>query len=169
VKYAERKGVLLVHAAGNDGNNLDSKSNFPGPRYLKGGSCKTWIEVGASDRDKTMLAASFSNYGRKTVDIFSPGAEIYSTMTGETYKKENGTSMAAPVLAGVAGALMAYYPALTAEEVKAIILKSGVRYKKEMVQMPGSEKTIAFGKLSRTGAVVNLYQAIQYAEKKAGK
>jgi subtilisin family serine protease len=169
VKYAESKGVLLVHAAGNDGKNLDKKSNFPGPRYLKGGSCKTWIEVGASDRDKTMLAASFSNFGKKAVDIFSPGADIYSTMTEESYKKENGTSMAAPVVAGVAGALMAYYPSLSAKEVKDIILKSGVSYKKEVVPMPGSEKAVAFGKLSRTGKVVNLYQAVKMAEEKAKK
>ncbi len=172
VRYAESKGVLLVHAAGNDSKNIDKADNFPNKKYLDGKSCSTWLEVGASGSSKEALVAPFSNYGKKSVDVFAPGVDVYSTMTGDSYKKESGTSMAAPVTAGVAAALWSYYPNLTAQQVKEIIMKSAVPYKKLKVTLPGSEteekpegKKIAFGSLSRTGAVVNLYQAMLMAEK----
>jgi subtilisin family serine protease len=172
VRYAESKGVLLVHAAGNDGKNIDKADNFPTKKYLDGKSCSTWLEIGASGSTKEGLVAPFSNYGKKSVDVFAPGVEVYSTMTGDSYKKESGTSMAAPVTAGVAAALWSYYPNLTAQQVKEILMKSAVPYKKLKVTLPGSEteakpegKKIAFGSLSKTGAVVNLYQALLMAEK----
>ncbi len=172
VRYAESKGVLLVHAAGNDSKNIDKADNFPNKKYLDGKSCSTWLEVGASGSSKESLVAPFSNFGKKNVDVFAPGVEVYSTMTGDSYKKESGTSMAAPVTAGVAAALWSYYPNLTAQQVKEIIMKSAVPYKKVKVTLPGSEteekpegKKVAFGSLSKTGAVVNLYQAMLMAEK----
>jgi len=164
VRYAESKGVLLIHAAGNDGKDIDKKDNFPNDRYLDGKTCKAWIEVGASGQDASGLCADFSNYGKKNVDLFAPGVNIYSTMIGDSYKVESGTSMAAPVVAGVAAALWSYYPELTALQVKSILLKSGVSYKKTKVTLPGTTKQVAFGKLSSTGKVVNLYQAVKLAE-----
>ncbi|MFN6379899.1 MAG: S8 family peptidase [Flavobacteriales bacterium] len=172
VRYAESKGVLLIHAAGNDSKNIDKNDNFPNKKYLDGKSCTTWLEVGASGSTKEALVAPFSNYGKKSVDVFAPGVDVYSTMTGDSYKKESGTSMAAPVTAGVAAALWSYYPNLTALQVKEILMKSAVPYKKLKVTLPGSEteekpegKKIAFGSLSKTGAIVNLYQAMLMAEK----
>lgn len=172
VKYAESKGVLLIHAAGNDSKNVDKADNFPNKKYANGKTCSTWIEVGASGSTPAALAADFTNYGKKSVDVFAPGVEIYSTYTGDSYKKESGTSMASPVTAGVAAALWSMYPELTAVQVKNILLKSAVSYKKAKVTLPGSEteekpegKEIAFGKLSKTGAVVNLYKAMEMAEK----
>ena len=170
VKYAESKGVLLVHAAGNDSKDVDVKDNFPTPRYIGGKSCSTWIEVGASDKTVAHLAADFSNYGDKTVDIFAPGVDVYATVLNNEYGPLSGTSMASPVTAGVAAALLSYFPNLTAQEVKEILIASGVSYKKEKVVMPGDEdKTIKFKKLSKSGKVVNLYEAVKLAEKKAAK
>jgi subtilisin family serine protease len=163
VRYAESKGVLLIHAAGNDGKNTDKKANYPSPRYDNGKKCRTWIEVGASGPISSALVADFSNYGKKTVDIFAPGVEIFSTVTGNTYKRESGTSMASPVVAGVAGALMSYYPELSASDVRAIILQSGISYKRNKVTIPGGYKVVPFGSLSSTGKVVNLHEALRLA------
>lgn len=170
VKYAESKGVLLIHAAGNDGKNIDVKDNFPTKIYNDKKTCSTWMEIGASSSDPTKLAADFSNYGKKEVDVFAPGVEVYSTMVNDTYKKNSGTSMAAPVTAGVAAALWSYYPNLNAAQVKEILEKSAVKYKGK-VPMPGSAteekpggKLVSFKKLSRTGGVVNLYEAVKLAE-----
>lgn len=169
VRYAESKGVLLVYAAGNDGRNLDKSNNFPNKYYEDGGECKTWIEVGASDNSLETLPASFSNYGKKRVDVFAPGVEIYATVPKGEYKKNSGTSMASPVTAGVAATVWSYYPNLTANQVREIIVKSAVPYKKQKVTIPGSEKTTKFKSLSKTGAVVNLYEAMKMAEKMSAK
>lgn len=164
VRYAESKGVLLVHAAGNDAKNIDKEANFPTKFYENKKACKTWIEVGASGPELNTLPAPFSNYGVKEVDVFAPGVDIYSTVPGNKYQNNSGTSMAAPVTAGIAAALFSYYPELTAKDVRAIILKSSVKYKKTEVLMPGEEtKQIKFNKLSATGGVVNLYNALQMA------
>jgi subtilisin family serine protease len=166
VMYAESKGVLLIHACGNDAKNVDVSKNFPTPVYESGSKCTTWIEVGASDYYLENLSADFSNYGKKRVDLFAPGVDIYSTYTNQSLKKESGTSMAAPVVSGVAAELWSYYPQLTAVEVKNILEKSVVKYKKAKVQHPSEEgKKIKFSKLSRTGGVVNLYKAVLMAEK----
>jgi subtilisin family serine protease len=165
VKYAESKGVLLIHAAGNDNKNLDKSDNFPTKEYLSGGECSTWIEVGASSSNLSTLAADFSNYGKKSVDIFSPGVDIYSTVPGSKYENNSGTSMAAPVLAGVAATVWSLYPELTAQQVKKILIESGINYKKQEVILPGTEdKKVKFKKLSKSGKVVNLYSALKMAE-----
>jgi hypothetical protein len=112
------------------------------------------------------LSADFSNYGDKTVDIYAPGVDIYATVLDNQFGPLSGTSMASPVTAGVAAAIMSYYPNLSAKEVREIMIKSGVSYKKQMVVMPGDEeKKIKFGKLSKSGKVVNLYEALKLAEK----
>mgnify|MGYP001453196349 FL=1 len=155
VKYAESKGVLLVHAAGNDNKNVDVKDNFPKAEYLTGGKCTTWLEIGASDRNPESLKASFSNYGRCSVDVFAPGVDIYSTVPGKKYEAMSGTSMASPVTAGVAAAIWSYYPQLSAVEVKNLILESAVDYSRQ--QMPLDEERtrtwtekIFFGNTART-------------------
>lgn len=164
VKYAESKGVLLVHAAGNDGKNLEKEANFPTDKYNDGTFCSTWLEVGASDDEVPTLAASFSNYGQKSVDLFSPGVDIFSTVPDGKYKNNDGTSMASPVAAGVAAAVMSYYPQLTAKDVKAILMQSAENYGKKKVALPGNpKKKVKFKKLSVTGGVVNLYNALQLA------
>ena len=174
VRYAEEKGVLLVHAAGNDGKDIDVENNFPTKRFLDSRkAADNWLEIGASGwGSQTRFVADFSNYGRKTVDVFAPGVDIYSTYPENEYNSISGTSMAAPVTAGVAALIMSYYPELSAEEVKDIILKSAIKYKRDKVNMPGAEEDeegntelelVKFKKLSTSGAVVNAYEALKLA------
>ena len=167
VKYADSKGVLMVHAAGNDGENLAEKPSFPTPVYLSGGKPNNWIEVGASSwKGLDSLAAPFSNYGKAQVDVFAPGVDILSTVPGGGYERESGTSMAAPVVSGLAALLMSYYPNLSAADVKRIILDSATRYADQKVARPGAQngEQVPFGSLSATGGVVNAYSAIKLAE-----
>jgi subtilisin family serine protease len=125
VKYAESKGVLLVEAAGNSHENIDSTYNFPTPVYEEGGHAGNWVTVGASGPNAGGLTANFSNYGKNTVDVFAPGVKIYSTVPGgNTYRDLQGTSMASPVVAGLAALIMEYFPALSPKQVKMVIEKS---------------------------------------------
>lgn len=166
VKYAEKKGVLLIHAAGNESEDLDVSSNFPTKKYIKGGYCKTWLEIGAMGWEAAPNSiGDFSNYGKKSVDVFAPGVDIYSTVPGNEYKFENGTSMAAPSTSGVAAVLMSYFPDLTAAQVKTILMKTSATYPNLMVTKPGAEEEIKFSELSVSGGVVNLYNAVQEAMK----
>jgi subtilisin family serine protease len=167
VKYADSKGVLMVHAAGNDGENLAEKPSVPTPAYLSGGKPNNWIEVGASSwKGLDSLAANFSNYGKAQVDVFAPGVDILSTVPGGGYERESGTSMAAPVVSGLAALVMSYYPNLSAADVKRIILDSSVRFTDQKVVRPGAEngEMVPFGSLSVTGGVVNAYTALKLAE-----
>jgi subtilisin family serine protease len=167
VRYAESKGVLLVHAAGNDGADLNDAGNFPNQDYAGGGRASNWIEVGASSwAGPENLAAGFSNYGRGRVDIFAPGDDILSTVTDQGYGRLGGTSMAAPVVSGVAATLLSYFPELTAAQVREIILASATRYTDQQVVRPGSRERVAFGELSDTGGIVNLYNAVQMAQQR---
>lgn len=166
VRYADSKGVLMVHAAGNDGEDLAKSKNFPTPVYLDGGHPTHWIEVGASSwKGGDELAAPFSNYGKNEVDVFAPGVDILSSVPGNKFQRMSGTSMAAPVVSGLAALIMEYYPNLSSAEVKQIILQSVAKHTTQQVNRPGegSEK-ISFGSLSATGGIVNAYNALKLAE-----
>lgn len=166
VKYADAHGVLMVHAAGNDGQNLDTGHNFPTPRYLDGGRPVNWIEVGASSwKGGDKLAANFSNYSKSLVDVFAPGVDILSTVPGNKYQKDSGTSMAAPVVSGLAALIMDYYPNLSAAAIKKIIMDSATRYDQSVFR-PGSDDktTVPFSSLSVTGGIVNAYTALKMAD-----
>jgi len=165
VKYAESKGVLLVHAAGNSHQNLDTTLNFPCPAYEDGsGRASNWITVGASGDPKAGgFTASFSNYGKKEVDVFAPGVKIYSTVPGgNTYQFLQGTSMASPVVAGLASFILEYFPNLTPEQVKTILEKSS-QNPGEKVKDPGTGEEVDLSDLSISGGVVNAYEAIKLA------
>ena len=171
VQYAEKMGVLLVHAAGNDGKNVDTTDNFPSPIYKATNIKATnWITVGASgDPSNGGIAANFSNYGKKEVDIFAPGVQIYSTMPGgDKYGEASGTSMACPVVAGTAALIMSYYPALSAQQIKYVIEKSANQIN-EVVKQPGSDLTVPFNELSKSGGLLNAYSAIQLASTLKGE
>lgn len=175
VKYAQSKDVLLVHAAGNDSKDNDAgENNFPNARYKKKGlfrpkKAKNWIEVGALSWKKNEDAvAEFSNFGQGNVDVFAPGVDIYSTLPENKYKNLSGTSMASPVCAGVAAVIRSYYPELTAEQVKECIEKSVVKQSYK-VKKPGTDEKVPFSSLSRTGGVVNVYNAVKLAGEMKGK
>ncbi|MBL1408180.1 S8 family peptidase [Sphingobacterium faecale] len=172
IKYAMEKDVLLVHAAGNDGKNIDISPNYPTKYYTDSlnaitGEAKGWITVGATswkmDGD---LLADFSNYGYKSVDVFAPGVAINSTMPENEYKEQQGTSMAAPVVSGLAAIIRSYYPQLSATEVKEIILKSVTKVdQKVKVKQDGSSKKVYLDEISASGGIVNAYNAIVEANK----
>ncbi len=174
VKYAQKNDVLLVHAAGNDGKNNDTSNNFPNDVYDKKGwfkpkKSKTWIEVGALNHDMgEETAASFSNYGKEGVDVFAPGVAIYSTTADNEYDSYPGTSMASPMVAGVAALLRSYYPELSAKQVKEIIMDSSIKSSKQVVK-PGTEEKVSFSELSVSGGMLNSYKAIEKASKTKGK
>lgn len=168
VKYAEAHGVLLVHAAGNDGENLEETQSYPTPYFANSTSTRAsnYITVGASSdpRIKGELVADFSNYGNRTCDVFAPGEKIYSTLPGgNKYGFLQGTSMAAPVVAGLAALIWSYYPELTAAQVKEAIVQS-VWKTNEKVNKPGSKDETSFRDLSTSGGIVNAFEAIKYAE-----
>lgn len=220
VKYAEAKGVLLVHAAGNDNENIDVKENYPTKYYdspeaeayeklhkkpdLKDlifalpveadarnqpstrkrndpfaktepiDSAKfslphasNWIEVGASAyKDNEELKASFSNYGKYSVDVFAPGFMINSTTPGSKYEEFDGTSMAAPVVTGLSALILSYYPELKPWQVKEIIMKSvtKVDHKVKYKNDKGENVRVPFAGISVSGGVVNAYQALLLAQ-----
>jgi cell wall-associated protease len=173
IKYAEAHDVILVHAAGNDNENMEEMPNFPSP-YYNGSTTKASnvITVGASTdpRFKGQWVADFSNYGSKTVDVFAPGEKIYSTLPGgNKYGIEQGTSMAAPVVSGVAALIWTHYPNLTAQQVIESIEKTVWKSDSTMVNKPGSKDKTTFGELSVSGGIVNAYEAVKYAETLAKK
>lgn len=165
VKYADSKGVLLVHAAGNDAKNVDTADNFPNPIYKDSKAKATnWITVGASGDPKAGgITASFSNYGKKEVDVFAPGVRIYSTIPGTTtYGNAQGTSMASPVVAGAAAFLLQYFPYLTPQQVKYCLEKSA-QAPAEKVMKPGTDEEVSLADISKTGGVINVYEAAKIA------
>lgn len=176
VKYALKNDVLLVHAAGNSHQNNDNTDNFPNDKFEKKGlfgpkKAKNWVEVGAlSWQNGEDMAATFSNYGKDNVDLFAPGVDIYSTIPDGGYARFDGTSMASPVVAGVAAALRSYYPELSAEQIKDVMMSSTTMAANAKVKVPGDEETLVpFTDLCVTGGVVNGYEAAKKAAKVKGK
>jgi cell wall-associated protease len=220
VKYAEQKGVLLVHAAGNDNENNDISENYPNkyfetpesiayekahrksvsilpviksdvptggpydrnrrtpPATFKKPELDTtkfsfphatnWIEVGASAySNDANLKATFSNYGKHTVDVFAPGFMINSTIPGSKYKEFDGTSMASPVVSGLAALILSYYPDLKPSDIRDIIIKSVTRVglKVKHKNEKGESSRVQFSDLCVSGGIVNAYQALVLAEK----
>lgn len=162
VKYADAKGVLLVAAAGNDNSDVDATPQFPNRKSLKGEEYKNWISVGALNFEPgEKMVAAFSNYGKNGVDVFAPGVAIYNTTPGSEYQELDGTSMAAPVVTGLAALLFSYFPDLTHYEVKDIILKSAVKLPGQKVNV--GEKSVTLEEISTTGGVVNAYEAVKMA------
>ena len=163
LKYADSKGVLLVHAAGNDNANVEKTDNYPTSMYsFQSKKLDMYLTIGASTRfPKEKLAATFSNYGSTKVDVFAPGHDIYNAVPQSEYKKLNGTSMAAPMVSGVAAMLKSYFPKLTMPEIKNIMLTSAKSYKGTQQFKPGTEELIDFGTLSVTGSVINVKSAVK--------
>jgi subtilisin family serine protease len=168
LKLAESKDVLLVHASGNDGVNNDIITHYPENIDDNGTKLvNCWLTVGASSvKAGEDLAADFSNYGKKTVDVFAPGVDVWGLKPGNGYEAASGTSMACPVVSGLAAVIRGYFPKLNAAEVRDIIIKSCVRFDEE-VNCPSESETrskINFTELSVGGGVVNLYRAVQLAD-----
>ena len=168
IKYAASKDVLIVHAAGNDGNDIDlaSNPNYPNDHQYSGTEISdNWIEVGAlAPTYGSKMVAVFSNYGNKNVDVFAPGGEIYSTMPDNDYEFQGGTSMAAPAVSGIAALIRSHHPSLTAAQVKQVLLQSGLKSKANVILGGDAAKSRSFSEVSKSGKMVNAYNALLLAE-----
>tara|TARA_R110001606_G_scaffold14569_8_gene61261 strand:- start:1583 stop:3232 length:1650 start_codon:yes stop_codon:yes gene_type:complete len=171
IKYAADNNVLFVHAAGNDGANLDDpiNANFPNDQINNGPEiADNVITVGAlNPKYGSELVASYSNYGKINVDVFAPGTDIYSTYPNNEYEYSPGTSMAAPGVAGIAALVMSQYPSLTAAQVKKIILQSGLPIKSKVVLGSAGNKSDTLDQISTSGKIANAYNALVLASKVA--
>ncbi|RDI53567.1 S8 family peptidase [Flavobacterium glaciei] len=172
-KYAEQHNVLLVHSAGNNSFNVDVNPYYPTDISYESSSkevCGNFISVGATTaKIDSTLVASFSNYGKNNVDLFAPGDRIYTTMAGNSYGYDSGTSLAAPMVSGTAALIWSYYPKLSVQEVKQIILESGTAYDIEVLVPGGEGKKMKFSELSKSGKVLNVYDAMELAKKVSKK
>lgn len=170
LKYAAEKDVLFVHAAGNDSENIDIKPNFPNDAIGTGPEVSdNVITVGALAPDYgSNMVSSFSNYGKVNVDVFAPGTDIYSTIPESDYKLNSGTSMAAPNVAGVAALIRSQFPELSASQVKKVIMDSGLPIKTKVSVGPRDNKvTKSFSEISKSGRIVNAYNALIMAAQMA--
>ncbi len=171
IRYAASKDVLIVHAAGNDGLDIDlpQNRNFPNDSDdLVNEIADNVLTVGAlGPQNGEKMVAPFSNFGTRNVDIFAPGMQVYATVP-DGYEFQQGTSMAAPNASGVAALIRSRYPELTAAQVKKIIMESGTPIQHEVVLGSDQEKR-PFSQASRSGRIVNAYNALLLAKKTAKK
>ena len=165
IRYAEKRDVLIIHCAGNDGANIDSSANYHYPIaiYENGSRASNFITVGWSrPLFDYRLAHPYSDYGKVNVDLFAPGSDIFSTVPNNGYDLKSGSSMSAPVVSGVAALLFSYFPSLSARQVKEILLGS-VFKPNQMVNKPQTKIQVPFSTLSVSGGIVNAYNAIEMA------
>jgi len=113
------------------------------------------------------MVAGFSNYGKVNVDVFAPGDKVYSTTPENEYDTKGGTSMAAPAVAGVAAVIRSQYPTLKAHQVKEIILNSGLPIPSKVVVGGDNTNVKPLKDISKSGKIVNLYNALIQAGKLA--
>lgn len=167
IKYAESKDVLIVNAAGNEGLNLDENIVYPNDQTKTGAEyAGNVLTVGALNyKYGSELVANFSNFGKSNVDVFAPGVKIWSTTPLDTYEYLQGTSMASPAVAGVAAVIRSMYPNLSAKQVKQVIMDSGLSTNANVVLGGDASNTDSFNNISKSGKMVNLYNALIMASK----
>lgn len=167
IKYAGSRDVLIVNAAGNEGFDLDGIQVYPNDQQGTGAEISdTFITIGALNYDYgSEMVANFSNFGKSNVDAFAPGVKIWSTTQLDTYEYLQGTSMAAPAVAGVAAMIRSYYPKLSAKQVKQVIMNSGLTSKTPVILSGDESNKDNFGNISKSGKMVNLFNALIMADK----
>ena len=167
IKYAAKKDVLIVNAAGNDANDLDVVVSYPNDEIVKGEEiCDNFITIGALNyKYGKEMVATFSNYGVANVDLFSPGVKIWSTTPLDTYEYLQGTSMASPNVAGVAAMVRSCYPKLSAKQVKLVLMDSGLSVSASVIVGGDESNMQPFAAISKSGKTVNLYNALILASK----
>ncbi len=177
IRFAEKNDVLIVHAAGNSNENISEAENYPndyfrkpkGFLFFKKKQPKNYLSIGASGPSKEDdMVASFSNYSKKDVDVFAPGVMMLSSVPDDNYEISQGTSMAAPVISGVAAVLRSYFPRLNAQQVKEAIITSTIP-NDTLVKKPGTEEYVPFSSLSLSGGIIDLAAAYSTASRMKGK
>ena len=164
IKYAEKNNVLIVSSSGNSKFNLNDKNYYPNDNVDNGLEISdNFLLVGSSSNKLgASIFSSYSNFGEIDVDLFAPGEDIYTIFPNNKYKFDSGTSLSSTLTSGVAALLFSYYPNLTSSEVKHILMDSGLEFKFE-VSTPTKEdkdKKTPFNKLSKSGKVLNAYNAL---------
>ena len=154
--YADTNGVLMVHAAGNDAKDVDVEPNFPTSHFdFQDEPFSNLLTIGASTKESgEARVASFSNFGAETVDVFAPGLEIYNSVPQSAYMNLQGTSMAAPMVAGAAAMLKSYFPSLSMWDIKSILLQTATVY-----------TDYDFPSQSVTGGIINIKEAVKSCKK----
>ena len=165
IAYAAKKDVLIVAAAGNDSKNTDEGQYYPNDQIGVGEEVSdTFLKVGATTYDYgSGIISGFSNYGKSSVDVFAPGSRIYATVPDGKYRFLQGTSMASPLVAGIAALVLSQYPKLSAAELKQILMNSGLPVVKKV--SIGDDAVVPFSELSKSGRLVNAYNALIMASK----
>lgn len=172
IKYAEEKNVLIVHVAGNNKDDVDSSPYYPSDYsyHDKTEMTSNFINVGAiTHKVDSTFVSSFSSYGKNNVDLFAPGSKIYTTVQDNNYEYDSGTSLAVPMVSGTAALIWLYYPNLSVQEVKQIILESGTSHDVEVLVPGGEGKKVRFKELSKSGKVLNVYNAMKMAKEVSQK
>jgi len=167
IKYAASKDVLIVNAAGNDGLDLDTVNVYPNDQIDNGTEiADSFITIGALNYEYgENMVANFSNYGKINVDIFAPGVQIWAPTPLNTYEFLQGTSMAAPAVAGVAAVIRSHYPKLSAPQVKKILMDSGISPNIDVILGGDPSNKQPFSSISKSGNIVNMYNAFIMADK----
>lgn len=122
MKEAERKGILVVAAAGNEQSDIDNKKNGFYPASY---GFSNIITVTAHDQNRRVLNSS--NYGKNTVDVSAPGSRIKSTVPGGRAGYLTGTSQATAFVSGVAALLKSEFPQLRFNQIKSLIRDSAIK------------------------------------------
>jgi subtilisin family serine protease len=167
IRYAASKDVLIIHSAGNESYDLNNKSVYPSPySNVFKDKASNMITVGASSDPviAESILTDFSNYGNKIVDVLSPGNKIFSSLPNQAFGFLNGTSMSAPILSHIAALVRAYFPKLSATEVKAILLQSNWKPNDStLFPIPQTDQSIKLTDISAEGGIINAALSIQNA------
>ena len=140
IRKAGEAGILFVTSSGSNNADNDLSSRFPA-----GYSLGNIITVAATDRNDALT--QFSNYGLKSVHLAAPGKDILTTALGNSYQSHSGTSLAAPLVAGVAALALSAHPRLSVVELRSLLLRS-------VDKLPGLQ-----GRVS-TGGRINAARAV---------
>ena len=140
IRKAYENDILFVAAAGNATTDNDRRPHFPSSYDVP-----NVVSVAALDRNDQL--AKFSNYGAKSVAIAAPGVEILSTWLGNSYEEKSGTSMATPVVAGVAALILAENPRMSVDDVRKKLMGST----DPIVALKG--KTVSGGRINAAKAL----------------
>ncbi|MBN20655.1 MAG: hypothetical protein CL678_05140 [Bdellovibrionaceae bacterium] len=141
VERANQAGIVFVAAAGNDSSNNDQRKIYPASLPQQ-----NVITVAATRSDGQI--ASFSNYGKESVHVAAPGDQILSTQNGNTYGYLSGTSMATPLVSGIAALLLSQNSELTPSQVRDLLIRS-------------SDPAASLNGKVVSGGEVNAYRAVR--------
>ena len=140
IRKAYENDILFVAAAGNASTDNDRTPHYPSSYNVP-----NVISVAALDRNDQL--ASFSNYGVKSVAIAAPGVDILSTWLGNAYEEKSGTSMATPVVSGVAALVLAEHPRMSVDDLRKKLMAST----DPIVALKG--KTVSAGRINAAKAL----------------